>query len=78
MDTSILTRIQSDVQNNQVMLYMKGTPVFPQCGFSAAVVAVLNNLGVDYHSENVLEDPHPSGHQRIRQLADHPAAVRQG
>ncbi|HCH99861.1 MAG TPA: monothiol glutaredoxin, Grx4 family, partial [Alphaproteobacteria bacterium] len=34
MDTSILTRIQSDVQNNQVMLYMKGTPVFPQCGFS--------------------------------------------
>ena len=48
MDTSILTRIQSDVQNNQVMLYMKGTPVFPQCGFSAAVVAVLNNLGVDY------------------------------
>ncbi|MDA8603870.1 Grx4 family monothiol glutaredoxin [Alphaproteobacteria bacterium] len=57
MDTSILSRIQSDVESNQVMLYMKGTPVFPQCGFSAAVVAVLNNVGVEYHSVNVLEDP---------------------
>ena len=57
MDTSILTRIQNDVESNQVMLYMKGTPVFPQCGFSAAVVAVLNNVGVEYHSVNVLEDP---------------------
>ena len=57
MDTSILSRIQSDVESNQVMLYMKGTPVFPQCGFSAAVVAVLNNVGVEYHTENVLEDP---------------------
>ena len=57
MDTSILTRIQNDVENNKVMLYMKGTPVFPQCGFSAAVVAVLNNIGVEYHSLNVLEDP---------------------
>ena len=57
MDTSILSRIQSDVESNQGMLYMKGTPVFPQCGFSAAVVAVLNNVGVEYHSVNVLEDP---------------------
>ena len=57
MDTSILTRIQNDVESNQVMLYMKGTPVFPQCGFSAAVVAVLNNVGGEYHSVNVLEDP---------------------
>lgn len=70
MDTSILTRIQSDVQNNQVMLYMKGTPVFPQCGFSAAVVAVLNNLGVDYHSENVLEDP--GIRQGIKEYANWP------
>ena len=57
MDTSILTRIQNDIENNQIMLFMKGTPVFPQCGFSAAVIAVLNNLGVEYHSVNVLEDP---------------------
>ena len=70
MDTSILTRIQSDVQNNQVMLYMKGTPVFPQCGFSAAVVGVLNNLGVDYHSENVLEDP--GIRQGIKEYANWP------
>ena len=70
MDTSILTRIQSDVQNNPVMLYMKGTPVFPQCGFSAAVVGVLNNLGVDYHSENVLEDP--GIRQGIKEYANWP------
>ncbi|MGB1148352.1 MAG: Grx4 family monothiol glutaredoxin [Alphaproteobacteria bacterium] len=70
MDTSILTRIQNDVENNQIMLFMKGTPVFPQCGFSAAVVAVLNNLGVEYHSVNVLEDP--GVRQGIKEFANWP------
>lgn len=70
MDTSILTRIQNDVESNQVMLYMKGTPVFPQCGFSAAVVAVLNNVGVEYHSVNVLEDP--GVRQGIKEYANWP------
>lgn len=70
MDTSILTRIQNDVENNQIMLFMKGTPVFPQCGFSAAVVAVLNNLGVEYHSVNVLEDP--GVRQGIKEYANWP------
>jgi len=52
-----MERIRHDVQGNKVLLYMKGTPEFPQCGFSAAVVEVLNGLGVPYESRNVLEDP---------------------
>ena len=38
------------------MLFMKGTPIFPQCGFSAAVIGVLNHLNVKFNSLNVLED----------------------
>ncbi len=49
-------RIQQDVDENEVVLFMKGTPVFPQCGFSAAVVGVLTQLGVKYKGINVLED----------------------
>jgi monothiol glutaredoxin len=40
------TRIGHEVKNNPVVLFMKGTPVFPQCGFSAAVVQILSHLGV--------------------------------
>jgi monothiol glutaredoxin len=40
-----------------VVLFMKGTPVFPQCGFSAAVVQVLNHLGVDFKGIDILTDP---------------------
>jgi monothiol glutaredoxin len=50
------TRIQSDVESHPVVLYMKGTPVFPQCGFSAQVVQVLSHLGVKFKAFNVLED----------------------
>ena len=46
--------IQQQVDQNPVMLFMKGTPQFPQCGFSAAVVQILDYLGVDYGAENVL------------------------
>ena len=49
-------RIDDTVKGNKVVLYMKGTPTFPQCGFSAAAIAVLNDLGVPYHTVNVLED----------------------
>ena len=48
--------IQKLIEENPVMLFMKGTPAFPQCGFSATVVAILDHLGVDYESTNVLED----------------------
>ena len=48
--------IDDKVKNNDVFLFMKGTPDFPQCGFSGQVVQILNYLGVDYDSANVLAD----------------------
>lgn len=50
-------RIARDVAESDVLLFMKGTPVFPQCGFSAAVVQVLSELGVKFKSVDVLKDP---------------------
>ena len=50
-------QIAKDVAENDVVLYMKGTPVFPQCGFSAATVQILSNLGVKYKAVDVLQDP---------------------
>jgi len=49
-------RIQGEIDRNEVMLYMKGTPMFPQCGFSARVVQILSHMGVPFESANVLED----------------------
>ncbi len=48
--------INAAVKANDVMLFMKGTPTFPQCGFSSVVVQILDYLGVEYASTNVLED----------------------
>jgi monothiol glutaredoxin len=53
--TDINAFIDDKVKNNDVFLFMKGTPDFPQCGFSGQVVQILNYLGVDYSSANVLE-----------------------
>jgi monothiol glutaredoxin len=50
-------QIINDIKTNSIMLYMKGTPEMPQCGFSNAVVQVLNHYGVEYNSTNVLADP---------------------
>ncbi|QQP91853.1 Grx4 family monothiol glutaredoxin [Skermanella rosea] len=57
MDNSVAERIKSDIESNDVVLYMKGTPVFPQCGFSSAVVQVLTHLGVKFKGIDVLVDP---------------------
>ncbi|MFN3462173.1 MAG: Grx4 family monothiol glutaredoxin [Oceanibaculum sp.] len=57
MDASVRDRIQGEIDTNDIVLFMKGTPTFPQCGFSAVVVQVLNHLEVDYKGINVLEDP---------------------
>lgn len=51
------TRIRGLIGDHQVVLFMKGTPVFPQCGFSATVVQMLSLLGVRFKGVNVLEDP---------------------
>lgn len=49
-------RIADIVQDNDVVLFMKGTPLFPQCGFSSKAVAILEHCGVDYESFDVLQD----------------------
>ncbi len=55
--TDAHTLIDQDVKSNDVVLFMKGTPQFPQCGFSGQIVQVLNYVGVPYKGVNVLEDP---------------------
>ena len=52
----VFARIEEDVNSNPVVLYMKGTPVFPQCGFSAQVVQVLSLLGVKFKAFDILAD----------------------
>lgn len=57
MTSPIFDRIKNDIADNDVVIYMKGTGVFPQCGFSAAVAQVFSRLGVPFKDVNVLEDP---------------------
>ena len=59
--TSGKERIDEIVQNNEVVLFMKGTPLFPQCGFSGRAIAILDHLGVPFETVDVLQD------QEIRQ-----------
>ncbi len=54
-------RLQSLVDSNAVLLFMKGTPLFPQCGFSNRAVSILNHLNVEFESIDVLQD------QEVRQ-----------
>jgi monothiol glutaredoxin len=55
-ETAVHDQIKQTVEGNDVVLFMKGTPVFPQCGFSAMVVQVLSHMGVKFSGVNVLED----------------------
>ncbi len=57
MTNTAQDRIKETVTNNDIVLYMKGTPTFPQCGFSSTVVQIFDYLGAEYASVNVLEDP---------------------
>lgn len=67
---SIQDTIRQQVTENPVILYMKGTPTFPQCGFSAGAVQVLKNLGVNFAAVNVLADPEIR--QGIKEFANWP------
>ena len=69
-DATVIERIKDDIAGNDVVLYMKGTPVFPMCGFSAAVVQVLTHVGVKFKGVNVLEDP--SIRQGIKDFSNWP------
>ena len=51
----ITENINNEIKSNDIVLFMKGTPVFPMCGFSAAVVQILSDLGVKFNSVNVLD-----------------------
>ena len=50
-------QIKSDIKNNPIILYLKGTKTMPMCGFSATVVNILNAYDINYKDVNVLEDP---------------------
>jgi monothiol glutaredoxin len=54
--SDVNARIESEIASSDVVVFMKGTPQFPQCGFSGQVVQILNYLGVPYKGVNVLED----------------------
>jgi monothiol glutaredoxin len=56
MDITVHDRIHQQVTGNPVVLFMKGTPVFPQCGFSATVVQILSHMGVKFKGIDVLAD----------------------
>ncbi|KPK53096.1 MAG: glutaredoxin [Myxococcales bacterium SG8_38_1] len=70
MEETLRDRIQGIIDNNDVVLFMKGTKHFPQCGFSATVVEVLRRSGSDFQDVNVLEDP--AIRQGIKEFANWP------
>lgn len=54
--SDVNAKIEAVVKNNDVVLFMKGTPLFPQCGFSSRAIAILEHLGVAFESFDVLQD----------------------
>jgi monothiol glutaredoxin len=70
MDPMATERIRAEINANDIVLYMKGTPVFPQCGFSAQAVQILNMLGVPFKGVDVLTDP--SLRQGIKDFSNWP------
>ena len=66
----VFERIKQDITDNEIVLFMKGTPVFPQCGFSAAVVQVLTHLGVKFKGVDILTDP--SLRQGVKEFSNWP------
>tara|TARA_R110002050_G_scaffold412_5_gene2819 strand:+ start:9617 stop:9946 length:330 start_codon:yes stop_codon:yes gene_type:complete len=66
----IFNLIEKHIKDNDVVLFMKGTPSFPMCGFSSAVSQILQNLEIDFHHVNVMEDPEIR--QGIKEFSDWP------
>lgn len=69
-ENPVYARIRQEIEETPVVLFMKGTPMFPQCGFSAAVVQVLTNMGVKFKGIDVLSDP--SLREGIKQFSNWP------
>jgi monothiol glutaredoxin len=70
MSDPVQTRIAEIVGTNDIVLFMKGTPLFPQCGFSSRAVAILEHLDVPFHSVDVLQDQ--DVRHGIKQFSDWP------
>ena len=70
MTDNVQARIADAVKANEVLLFMKGSPLFPQCGFSSRAIAILDHLGVEYGSVDVLQDQ--GIRQGIKQFSDWP------
>ena len=70
MKHPVQARIEREINDHDVVLFMKGTPVFPQCGFSAVMVQVLSHLGVKFKGIDVLSDP--ALRQGIKAFSDWP------
>ena len=70
MTEAVDTRIAQIVNSHDVVLFMKGTPLFPQCGFSSKAIAILEHMGVDYDSVDVLQDQEVR--QGIKSFSDWP------
>jgi monothiol glutaredoxin len=70
MSNPVSERITQEITDNDVVLFMKGTPMFPQCGFSAAVVQVLTGYGVKFKGIDVLSDP--SVREGIKEFSNWP------
>jgi monothiol glutaredoxin len=68
--SDVQAQIAEDVKNSPVLLYMKGTPVFPQCGFSSMAVQILTHLGVKFEARDVLADP--AVRQGIKEFSNWP------
>jgi monothiol glutaredoxin len=69
-DNAVFERIKDEITTTPIVLYMKGTPVFPQCGFSSMAVQVLSHLGVKFKGVDVLADP--AIRQGIKDFANWP------
>ncbi len=70
MSRDVMQEIEKEIEDNKLIIYMKGTKEAPRCGFSAATLEVLNQLGVPYKDVNVLEDQEKWA--AIKQYSDWP------
>ncbi|MEH0831332.1 Grx4 family monothiol glutaredoxin [Anaplasma bovis] len=70
MSDDLMDRIRQDIENNDIVLYMKGTGTAPQCGFSGMVVEVLRRIGVSFKDIDVLRDP--ALREAVKKFADWP------
>jgi len=57
MADDVIKEIDDEIRNNKIMIYMKGNPTFPQCGFSAATIEIFQELGKPFHTVDVLSEP---------------------